>query len=63
MSKKEELVSRNRFPAPYSLCKRAINNHPTSRHNQREWIKSVMYLRNRPNGSIWLLDKQVRRVS
>lgn len=54
---------KNRFPAPYSLCKRAINNHPTSRHNQREWIRAVIYLRNRPGGSIWRKDTEVERIA
>jgi hypothetical protein len=44
----------------FTLLRRAIKNHPTSRHNQREWIKSVLYLRSRPGGSIWRADIQTQ---
>lgn len=43
----------------YALHRRAIRAHPHNKHNQRQWLRAVMYMRNRPGDSIWLLDNEV----
>ena len=34
-------------------------SHPSTAHNRAAWVRSVQLLRERPEGSIWLLDQRV----
>lgn len=51
------------------LLKRAVKLYPRTdyldpaavRHARRKWMQSVVMLRCRPDGSRWILDKQVTR--
>lgn len=42
----------------FALLRRAVRNYPGSRHNQRAWLRSVAYLRQR---GLWLLDVRIER--
>lgn len=44
------------------LYRRAIKAHPKNRYMQLQWIRAVNILRNRPTGSIWILDKPVPHI-